>query len=217
MSYSLDLYFEPPVRRYRLLQHFAARRHFSVKNDDVVYENPYTGVYFFVACAAQGNYLGATSSLPNSRSITIGPAISALKLRMCCPTSLRCFSQGSKILRCKVWEKDLIRARVLLAAGISATCLPPATPYLPAAMSYRCLPMSCALPGSGIIIVPSASGAIPGYLYRPSFSFASKAAPAASSSGEKECRFCCLRSTMSWSAELFPAKSATASHLGPSL
>jgi hypothetical protein len=48
MSYSLDLYFEPPVRRYRLLQHFAARRHFSVKNDDVVYENPYTGVYFFV-------------------------------------------------------------------------------------------------------------------------------------------------------------------------
>src|SRR6202008_1865368 len=83
------------------------------------------------ACAAQGSYFGATSSLPNSRSTTIGPAISALKLRMCCPTSLRCFSQGSKILRCKAWEKDLIRATVFLAAGISATCLPPATPYSP--------------------------------------------------------------------------------------
>ena len=48
MSYTLNLYFEPPVRRHRLLQHFAARRHFSIKNDDVVYENQYTGVYFFV-------------------------------------------------------------------------------------------------------------------------------------------------------------------------
>ena len=48
MSYTLDFYFEPPVRRHRLLQHFAARRHFSIKNDDLVYENPYTGVYFFV-------------------------------------------------------------------------------------------------------------------------------------------------------------------------
>jgi hypothetical protein len=48
MSYSLDFYFEPPVRRHRLLRHFAARRHFSVEKDRVVYENRHTGVYFFI-------------------------------------------------------------------------------------------------------------------------------------------------------------------------
>jgi hypothetical protein len=48
MSYDLELYFEPAVRRDRLLEHFAARRRFSIKNDDVVYENRDTGVYFFM-------------------------------------------------------------------------------------------------------------------------------------------------------------------------
>jgi len=48
MSYDLELYFEPAVRRDRLLEHFAARRRFSMKNDDVVYENRDTGVYFFM-------------------------------------------------------------------------------------------------------------------------------------------------------------------------
>jgi hypothetical protein len=48
MSYSLELYFEPAVRRERALAHFGARRRFSMKNDDVVYENRDTGVYFFM-------------------------------------------------------------------------------------------------------------------------------------------------------------------------
>jgi hypothetical protein len=48
MSYTLDLYFEPAVRRDRMLQHFAKRRHFSVKDNTVVYGNPDTGVYFSV-------------------------------------------------------------------------------------------------------------------------------------------------------------------------
>jgi hypothetical protein len=43
MSYSLELYFEPAVRRDRVLAHFGARRRFSMKNDDVVYENRDTG------------------------------------------------------------------------------------------------------------------------------------------------------------------------------
>ena len=48
MSYSLELYFEPAVRRDRVLAHFGARRRFSMKDDDVVYENRDTGVYFFM-------------------------------------------------------------------------------------------------------------------------------------------------------------------------
>jgi hypothetical protein len=35
--------FEPAVRRDRVLAHFGARRRFSMKNDDVVYENRDTG------------------------------------------------------------------------------------------------------------------------------------------------------------------------------
>ena len=31
-----------------MLQHFAARRHFSIEKDNVVYENRHTGVYFFI-------------------------------------------------------------------------------------------------------------------------------------------------------------------------
>lgn len=46
MSYTLDLYFEPAVRRDRMLQHFAKRRYFSVKDDTVIYGNRDTGVYF---------------------------------------------------------------------------------------------------------------------------------------------------------------------------
>jgi hypothetical protein len=49
MSYSLELHFEPAVRRDRVLQHFAARRHFSVKKHNILYKNPDTGVYFFMS------------------------------------------------------------------------------------------------------------------------------------------------------------------------
>jgi hypothetical protein len=48
MSYSLDLYFEPPIRRQRVLQHFATCRNFSIEKDNVLYENADTGVYFFM-------------------------------------------------------------------------------------------------------------------------------------------------------------------------
>jgi hypothetical protein len=48
VSYTLDLHFEPAVRRDRLLQHFAKRRHYSVKDNTVGYGNPDTGVYFSV-------------------------------------------------------------------------------------------------------------------------------------------------------------------------
>jgi hypothetical protein len=57
MSYTLDLYFEPAVPRDRMLEHFAKRRHFSVKNDTVVYGNPDTGIYFFVKLRSARNVL----------------------------------------------------------------------------------------------------------------------------------------------------------------
>lgn len=57
MSYTLDMYFEPAVPRDRVLEHFAKRRHFSAKDDSVLYSNPDTGVYFFVKLRSARNVL----------------------------------------------------------------------------------------------------------------------------------------------------------------
>jgi hypothetical protein len=48
MSYDLDLYFKPAVSRSHILQYFAARRHYTVEGNNAVYQNPDTGVYFFL-------------------------------------------------------------------------------------------------------------------------------------------------------------------------
>ncbi len=48
MSYDLEFYFEPAIRRTRILEYFAARKHFKVENDKVVYGHEDTGVYFFM-------------------------------------------------------------------------------------------------------------------------------------------------------------------------
>lgn len=48
MSYSLELSFEPGVRRQRILEYFAGRKYFSVLKDTALYENPDTGVNFWV-------------------------------------------------------------------------------------------------------------------------------------------------------------------------
>lgn len=57
MSYTLELYFEPAVSRHRVLRYFAARTHFTVANDDVLYENPDTGVCFSVKLQSGRNLL----------------------------------------------------------------------------------------------------------------------------------------------------------------
>jgi hypothetical protein len=57
MSYSLDLYFKPAIRRHRMLQHFAARTHYSVNKNNVLYENPNTGVHFFMRLRCAKNFL----------------------------------------------------------------------------------------------------------------------------------------------------------------
>jgi hypothetical protein len=48
MTYNLDLFFKPAIERRRILEYFAARKHYKLTNDDVVYKHPDTGVYFFV-------------------------------------------------------------------------------------------------------------------------------------------------------------------------
>jgi hypothetical protein len=48
MSYDLDLYFKPAVSRSRILQYFTARKHYTVEENNAVYQNPDTGVYFFM-------------------------------------------------------------------------------------------------------------------------------------------------------------------------
>src|SRR5579871_187898 len=57
MSYSLNLYFKPAVRRDRLFQHFALRRYFRAANEKLKYENPDTGVYFWIKLSGGGRNL----------------------------------------------------------------------------------------------------------------------------------------------------------------
>src|SRR5215469_7094010 len=48
MSHTLDLYFEPALRRDRVLQYFAGRKYFKIAEDKLSYGNPDTGVYFWI-------------------------------------------------------------------------------------------------------------------------------------------------------------------------
>jgi hypothetical protein len=57
MSYDLDLFFEPAIRRSRILEYFAARKHFKVESDKVVYGHEDTGVYFFMRLRSGTNIL----------------------------------------------------------------------------------------------------------------------------------------------------------------
>jgi len=57
MSYDLDLFFEPAIRRSRMLEYFATREHFKVENDKVVYGHEDTGVYFFMRLRSGRNAL----------------------------------------------------------------------------------------------------------------------------------------------------------------
>lgn len=57
MSYTLDLYFEPAVRRDRLMQYLATRKHFRASKDKLTYENPDTGVYFWIKLRCGWNLL----------------------------------------------------------------------------------------------------------------------------------------------------------------
>ena len=78
MSYDLDLFFKPPVRRRRVLKHFAARKHFTIDGDDVAYQHPDTGVGFFtrLRCARnvllQGTVVAAEFEINYSRPSFFG-------------------------------------------------------------------------------------------------------------------------------------------------
>jgi hypothetical protein len=48
VSYDLDLYFKPAVSRSRILQYFTTRKRYTVEKNNAVYQNPDTGVYFFM-------------------------------------------------------------------------------------------------------------------------------------------------------------------------
>jgi hypothetical protein len=39
MSYDLEFYFEPAIRRTRILEYFAARKHFEVENDTLLFDS----------------------------------------------------------------------------------------------------------------------------------------------------------------------------------
>ena len=68
MSYDLDLYFEPAVSRSRILQYFTTRKRYTIEENNAVYQNPDTGVYFFMRLRC------ARSILPERRWTRTEPA-----------------------------------------------------------------------------------------------------------------------------------------------
>jgi hypothetical protein len=202
MSYSLELYFEPAVRRERALAHFGARRRFSMKNDDVVYENRDTGVYFFMR-------------LRSARKLFRSSIVSAeFEINYCRPSYFgieaeKVLSDFVAVFQPRIEDPQIqgmgegpYSGEGFLSGWNSAICLPPATlcpPGITSRLSSRRAPAT----QSRLVCC------------RALFSSASKAAPAAPSPGERGCRFCCPRSTTSWSGESFQTKRASASRLGP--
>jgi hypothetical protein len=57
MSYTLDLHFRPAVPRDRVLRYFAARKYFTIVEDKLSYQNPDTGVYFWIKLRCARNIL----------------------------------------------------------------------------------------------------------------------------------------------------------------
>jgi hypothetical protein len=57
MSYDLDLYLEPAVAQNRILRYFATRKHYKIEEKSAIYQNPDTGVYFFIRLQCRRNLL----------------------------------------------------------------------------------------------------------------------------------------------------------------
>jgi len=57
MSYDLDLFFEPAVSRSRILQYLTTRKRYRVEENNAVYQNLDTGVYFFLSLRCERNLL----------------------------------------------------------------------------------------------------------------------------------------------------------------
>jgi hypothetical protein len=57
MSYDLSFFFEPAVRRERVVEYFAARKHFTIEGDNIAYEHPDTEVYFSMRLRCAKNIL----------------------------------------------------------------------------------------------------------------------------------------------------------------
>ena len=204
MSYSLELYFEPAVRRDRVLAHFGARRRFSMKNDDVVYEIETPASISLCAFAAPGNYFAAASSLQNLRSTIVGPAISASKPKRCYPTSVAVFgAAGSKILRSKAWGKDsysregflsgwnfgnVFAARNALSPGHNVATMPADKLRATWEWNYHRAERQRRNPGLFV----------PGIVF-----FRIERRPSRVATWGEGMPICCPRSTTSWSGELF--------------
>ena len=115
MSYTLDLYFEPAVRRRRLLQYFTARRHFTVAEDHVLYKNPHTEVRFVISLRPGRNLLLQRTIVSAEFEINYcRPSYFGIEAEIeLLVHSWRHFGRGSMMHRCAAWKKDLIPARAL--------------------------------------------------------------------------------------------------------
>jgi hypothetical protein len=63
VSYDLNLYFEPSVARSRILRYFVARKRYKVDENNAVYQNLETGVYFFIRLRCTRNLLFQTNTV----------------------------------------------------------------------------------------------------------------------------------------------------------
>ena len=161
MSYDLDLFFDRD-RRSRILQYFAARKHFKVENDKVVYGHEDTGVYFFMRLRSGRNILLQRTVVCAEFEINYGrPSYFGIEAEKEMAAFVGRFSRGSTIRKCVAWATDRIHVTAFSMVRISAACSPSTALYLatPIGASPHCRRTDCAQTGSGTIIVTNGTGA----------------------------------------------------------
>ena len=112
MSYSLELYFEPAVRRDRVLAHFGARRRFSMKNDDVVYENRDTGVYFFMRLRSARKLFRSSIVSAEFEINYCRPSYFGIEAEKVLSDFVAVFQPRIEDPQIQAWGKDRIPARI---------------------------------------------------------------------------------------------------------
>jgi len=112
MSYTLDLHFRPAVPRDRVLRYFAARKYFTIVEDKLSYQNPDTGVYFWIKLRCARNILLQRTIVSAEFEINYNrPSFFGIEGERELSAFVAPSSRGSRMPKCTAWARDLIRAR----------------------------------------------------------------------------------------------------------
>jgi len=128
MSYDLDLFFEPAVSRSRILQYLTTRKRYRVEENNAVYQNLDTGVYFFLSLRCERNLLFQKNVASAAFEIDYGrPSFFGTEAEIELSALVAAFRPRIEDAQMRGMGEGLTPARDFSAAGISAICFLSAT------------------------------------------------------------------------------------------